>query len=55
LALIGLVWLYQFAYESGLRRLLAVPPVRVALAVLMLLYVAIFSSSGTQAFIYFQF
>jgi D-alanyl-lipoteichoic acid acyltransferase DltB (MBOAT superfamily) len=55
LALVFAVWLYQFLYESAFRRVLALGPVRVGLVVLMLLYVAIFSSSGEQAFIYFQF
>jgi D-alanyl-lipoteichoic acid acyltransferase DltB (MBOAT superfamily) len=49
------VWLYQFAYESKLRPLLAWGPVRVALVVSMLLYLAIAGSIGTQGFIYLQF
>lgn len=54
LALIGLVWLYQFLYESSLRTFLQTSPVRVALAVGMLVYLCLCSSGG-GAFIYFQF
>ena len=54
LALVGLVWVYQFAYESRLRRVLSLSFVRVALAVAMMLYLCLCSSGG-GAFIYFQF
>lgn len=54
LLLVGLVWLYEFVYESRLRGLLSLGVVRVALAVCMLLYLCLCSSSG-GAFIYFQF
>jgi D-alanyl-lipoteichoic acid acyltransferase DltB (MBOAT superfamily) len=54
LLLIGLVWLYEFVYESSLRRLLSIGYVRVALAVGMALYLCLCSSSG-GTFIYFQF
>ncbi|MBN1341884.1 MAG: MBOAT family protein [Phycisphaerae bacterium] len=49
------VWAYQFAYESRLRWLLELGPVRVALVVLMILYMAIFCGGQTQGFIYLQF
>ena len=55
LALVASVWLYQFAYESAARRVLALPAVRVAMVVAMLAYVAVVGGSGDQAFIYFQF
>jgi D-alanyl-lipoteichoic acid acyltransferase DltB (MBOAT superfamily) len=55
LAMVAAVWLYQFSYESVARWVLALSPVRVALVVLMLFYLAAFSSSADQAFIYFQF
>ena len=55
LALILSVWAYQLACASRARRLLELAPVRVGLAVSMLFYVALFGSSGSQAFIYFQF
>ncbi|HEX4000130.1 MAG TPA: MBOAT family O-acyltransferase [Pirellulales bacterium] len=53
-AMIALVWLYQWLYESRVRNLLAYSPVRVALAASMLLYLGLCSTGG-QAFIYFQF
>ncbi|MEO6035739.1 MAG: MBOAT family O-acyltransferase, partial [Verrucomicrobiota bacterium] len=54
LALVGLVWLYQFAYESSLRGLLRSGVVKVSAAVLMVLYLCLCASGG-GAFIYFQF
>jgi len=54
LALIGVVWLYQFLYESRFRELLRNNFVRVGLAVSMVLYICLLSSGG-KAFIYFQF
>lgn len=54
LSLVGLVWLYQFTYESNLRRVLAFSPVRVGLAAGMMLYLTLCSAGG-QPFIYFQF
>ena len=53
--LIFSVWLYQFAYESRARRILRLAPVRITAVVLMILYLAIFTSSSNQAFIYLQF
>ncbi|UCC97354.1 MAG: MBOAT family protein [Phycisphaerales bacterium] len=55
LALVFAVWLYQFAYESRLRAILEQRPVRVALVVAMILYLAIFAPSSDQGFIYLQF
>ena len=54
LLLIAAVWLYQFLYESRLREVLAKGPVRVVLAVAMVVYMCLCSSGG-GAFIYFQF
>jgi len=54
-ALVLGVWLYQLICESRLRRLLALPPVRIGLVVAMLLYVALLSPPGEKPFIYFQF
>jgi D-alanyl-lipoteichoic acid acyltransferase DltB (MBOAT superfamily) len=54
LLLVGLVWVYQFAYESRLRPVLAASPVRIGLAVSMMFYLC-FCSGGGGAFIYFQF
>jgi D-alanyl-lipoteichoic acid acyltransferase DltB (MBOAT superfamily) len=49
------VWLYQRVYESDLRRMLRLAPVRVGLVVLMIVWVAVFAASAEQPFIYFQF
>jgi D-alanyl-lipoteichoic acid acyltransferase DltB (MBOAT superfamily) len=54
LILVFLVWLYQIVYESRAREVLKFGPVRVALAVAMVLYISI-CSSGAGSFIYFQF
>jgi len=55
LALIVAVWLYQIAYESRMRRVLACAPLNVALVVSMVAYLVIFGGTGTQEFIYQQF
>ena len=55
LALIGMVWLYQFVMESRFRPILQLAPVRVGLATSMALYLLLFASGSTQPFIYFQF
>jgi D-alanyl-lipoteichoic acid acyltransferase DltB (MBOAT superfamily) len=54
LALVALVWLYQFLYESRFREMLKIGLVRVGVAVFMVLYLCVCSSGG-GAFIYFQF
>ncbi len=57
LLLVGSIWIYQFLYESRLRQLLEISAVRVALVVLMILYLCIVPGpeTGGDAFIYFQF
>jgi len=55
MAMVGAVWLYEALCESRARGLLEAAPVRVGLAAAMALWVALFASSGGQAFIYFQF
>jgi D-alanyl-lipoteichoic acid acyltransferase DltB (MBOAT superfamily) len=55
LFLVGLVWLYQFAYQSRFVSLLETRPVRIGIVVLMVMYLAICAPSGGQAFIYLQF
>jgi len=55
LGLVLSVWVYQFVYESRLRRVLEFGGVRVALVVCMLLYLLLFAGSSSKAFIYFQF
>jgi len=54
LALVALVWLYQYVYESKFREILKNSFVRVGLAVAIVLCVYL-CSSGSGAFIYFQF
>ena len=54
IGLVGLVWLYQFLYESRFRPLLQTSPVRVGVAVFMVLYICLCASGG-GTFIYFQF
>ena len=54
LLLVGLVWIYEFLYESRLRSVLSAGSVRVGLAVCMVLYLCLCSSGG-GSFIYFQF
>jgi alginate O-acetyltransferase complex protein AlgI len=54
LLLISLIWLYAFLYESKWRATLAHPIIRIGTAVLMVLYLQVFSSGG-GSFIYFQF
>ncbi len=55
LALVSSVWVYQYIYESKGRWLLRPSPVRGAIVVAMIIYVALFAASGDQPFIYFQF
>ena len=52
--LVGAIWLYQFLFESRLRSILETSPVRVGLAVLMIVSLCTFATEG-GAFIYFQF
>jgi uncharacterized membrane protein len=52
--LVALVWLYQFAYESGAREVLRANFIRVGIAASMVLYLCLCSSVG-KTFIYFQF
>ncbi|MCP4454336.1 MAG: MBOAT family protein [Planctomycetes bacterium] len=54
-ALIGVVWIYQYLCESSVRQTLASGLMRVSMVVFMLLYLTLFSSAGGQAFIYNQF
>ena len=46
LLMVGLVWLYAFLYESKWREYLKRPPLRIATAVFMILYLCVFSSGG---------
>ena len=49
------MWLYQFAFESRLRRVLEWRPVRIGLVLLMLAYLMVTISPEGMPFIYMQF
>ncbi len=58
LIMIGLcmtVWIYQFLYESRVRKVLEWAPVQVAIVVFMLFHLCAFSGGSENPFIYFQF
>jgi D-alanyl-lipoteichoic acid acyltransferase DltB (MBOAT superfamily) len=55
LVLIGCVWLYQLVHESRFQKVLRTPFVRIALAVLMIIYLCVAPGTAGQPFIYFQF
>ena len=55
LFLIIFAWTYQYVYESRLRVVLQSAPIRIGLAVGMMLYLVLFASASNQPFIYFQF
>jgi alginate O-acetyltransferase complex protein AlgI len=55
LVLIFGAWAYQFVYESRLKWLVELAPVRVGMVILMLVYLAVFAGADTQGFIYQQF
>lgn len=55
LALVLSVWIYQYIYESKARQILQPAPVRGAIVVAMVVWIAVFAASGEQPFIYFQF
>jgi D-alanyl-lipoteichoic acid acyltransferase DltB (MBOAT superfamily) len=53
--LVASIWLYQYLYESRLAGLLRLAPVRIALVVGMVIYLAAFVTSSDQGFVYLQF
>jgi D-alanyl-lipoteichoic acid acyltransferase DltB (MBOAT superfamily) len=55
LVLVLAVWLYEHLYESQHKWMLALAPARVAIVVMMAVYLTVFAGSGAQPFIYFQF
>jgi alginate O-acetyltransferase complex protein AlgI len=55
LILVFSVWIYQFVYESRLRWIFDLAPVRIGLVAGMILYLAVFAPSSEQGFIYLQF
>ena len=54
LALILPIWLYQFIYESRAKRILQFAPLKIALVILMILYMVVFAGEG-QPFTYAAF
>jgi len=55
LGLIAAVWVYQFLFESRLRSILEIRPVRIALMILLLTYLVLTVPAEGQPFIYMQF
>ena len=55
LGMVLAVWIYESFYESRGRWIVEWTPVRVGLAVLMVVYIAVFAAASSQPFIYFQF
>ena len=55
LGLVLSIWVYQYLCESPLRRLLEWAPVKIAIAVFLIVYVTVCPEGGGQPFIYFQF
>ena len=53
--LILAIWIYQFIYESKLKRIIEVSYVRIGFAVAMILYLFFFRTSGYEVFYYFRF
>jgi len=49
------IWIYQFLYESKVKKFLEWAPLKVGIMIFILLCLTIFASSGQDAFIYFQF
>jgi alginate O-acetyltransferase complex protein AlgI len=53
--LVASIWFYQFLYETRVRKALRSTPVRITLAVLMILYLCVVPGTPDRPFIYFQF
>jgi alginate O-acetyltransferase complex protein AlgI len=49
------VWVYQYIHESRISKVLAWAPMRIALAVAMILYMCFCAGGSASDFIYFQF
>lgn len=49
------IWIYQFLYESKVKKFLEWTPLRIGIMIFILLCLTLFASSGQNAFIYFQF
>ena len=56
LVLVLAIWAYQFLYTSGrMKRVVEWAPVRIGLAVAMIVYLAVVAQPGSAQFIYFDF
>jgi len=55
LGLVLSVWIYQLLYESRARSIIQAAPIRIAIVVGMILYLAIAPGAPDRPFIYFQF
>jgi hypothetical protein len=55
LVLCLLIWTYQHVYESNAKHMLEWAPVRVGATAYMLFHLVMFSSGGSQPFVYLQF
>jgi D-alanyl-lipoteichoic acid acyltransferase DltB (MBOAT superfamily) len=49
------IWLYQFLFESRIKRILEWRPLKICVVCLIILYLVIFARAGNEAFIYLQF
>lgn len=49
------IWLYQFLVESRVKSFFNLAPVKVGIMLFILIYLMVFSTSGHESFIYFQF
>ncbi len=49
------IWIYQFLFESRIKRLLDWTPLKIGIVCLMILYLIMFTSSSNEGFIYLQF
>ncbi len=55
LTLIFAVWLYQLAYESRIKWVLELRPVRIGIVLVLVIYLAVFAPASEKGFIYLQF
>ena len=49
------IWLYQFLFESRIKRILEWRPLKIGVVCLIIIYLVIFTRAGNEAFIYLQF
>jgi len=54
-AIIAVIWMYQLIFSSRAKKILDWQPLRIALMLLILIYLMIFTTVGHEPFIYFQF